>query len=485
MRRQAPRRLLATAAALAFALAASAVPAQAAPGDPLFTFVPTTATKPKVLPVGYLTGPCGLAAGANGSFYVSDYYHHTVDFFALPAPPNQPVHNYAGQITGVDPLDGPCGLALDSTSRLYVNSFDRGVLRFNPSPNFGAGVAIAGAGVDDTHPTGVTVDPTTDNVYVNNRTYITAYNPSGAQLMDGPNPLQIGLGTLGEGYGLAIDATGRLYVADAADDTVKVYDPATSLTTPTKTIAGPPGGFSSLRHGALAVDRQSGALYVVDNLQPEIAEKPAAQVEVFAPDAAPANVFLGVLKYKIIDALPAGIAVDNSASGTQGTVYVTSGNTNQAGIYGYGPGSQIASAAPPSFGLGLSASGAGTGVVRSDLGAIECSGSCEAQIRSGATVTLSAIPAPGSTFDGWSGGGCSGTGECTVQMDQAKMIRVEFEALPAPFGAAPGPAIAAPAAAAAAATTAPRAQLRHRARQRRHAVVRRASISAKRSRESR
>ena len=34
------------------------------------------------------------------------------------------------------------------------------------------------------------------------------------------------------------------------------------------TIAGPPGGFTSLREAAVAVDRVTGEVYVVDDLQP-------------------------------------------------------------------------------------------------------------------------------------------------------------------------------------------------------------------------
>jgi hypothetical protein len=468
------RRLLALPA-LMVALAALPAGASGAPGDPLFPpFVPTALDETKVPPTGYFIGPCGLGVDSTGRFYVSDYYHHTVDLFA-------PSTKYEGQLKGVDPLDGPCGLALDSTNRLYVNSFDRGVLRFGAAPTFGTGVAIAGAGVDDNHPTGVAVDPTTDNVYINSRTYITAYDPSGAQLMDGPNPLQIGLGSLGEGYGLAIDGAGRLYVADAVDDTVKVYDPATSLTTPTKTIAGPPGGFTSLRHAALAVDRISGVLYVIDNLQPHGAEAPRAQVEVFNPGAI--SPYLGVLKYQIVDALPAGLAVDNSAGLTQGRVYVTSGNTNQAGIYAYAPGSQIAGSQPPLTSVTVKTAGAG--VVRSDLGELQCSAECTTQIRAGAEVTLTATPDPGSIFGGWSGGDCSGVGECTLAMDQARSVSADFEAL----SSAPvfSPAAPAPPSTAAIGTAAPlsAAQRRHHRTRRHQRAVRRASISAKRAEKSR
>jgi len=41
-------------------------------------------------------------------------------------------------------------------------------------------------------------------------------------------------------------------------------------------------------------------------------------------------------------------------------------------------------------------------------------------------VTLTATPASGSTFTGWSGGGCSGTGSCTVTLSAAATVTATF-----------------------------------------------------------
>lgn len=355
-----------------------------APSAGAFTFTPTVEGT-FVPPVGYLSGPCGLGVDSEGRLYVSDYYHHAVDVFAKLG--NEP--EYLGQAAGVDPLDGPCGLALDSSDRLYVNNFDRNVSRFATFPSFGTATTIAGAGVDSAHPTGVAVDPATDDVYVNNRTYVTGYDSGGAQLSDGPDPLRIGEGTLGEGYGMTIDALGRLYVADAADDTVKVYDQAVSKTTPVTTITGPPGGFVSLRHSALAVDRETGTIYVVDNLQPQYAERPLGVVDVFNSSGA----YLGHLRAAIVDALPPGIAVDNSGGNLRGNVYVTSGNTIEAGIYGYLRGSQTTSELlPPEVPKLLNASGSGTGAV-SAAGPtpIECGRACAEEALGSASLGPTAL----------------------------------------------------------------------------------------------
>jgi DNA-binding beta-propeller fold protein YncE len=419
------KRLVLAVGCAILSLGALAGPAWGAVSDPLFVFVPVPPPPPAQVsppPTGYLNGPCGLAVDGSARFYVSDYYHHVIDVFSS-AP------SYSNQLTNEDPTDGPCGLALDPANRLYVNNYHRNVVRYNASPSFGAGAVIAGAGVDGAYPTGVAVDPLTGIVYVNDRTYIAAYDSSGAPIMDGLEPLKIGLGTLGDSYGLAVSAfpgtAGHLYVPDAATNTVKVFDPATSKTTPVATIENPfSQPFVSLRDSAVAVDRVTGDVYFADNLQPALTEKPQAEIYVYSST----NSYKGHLKYEVADALPPGLAVDNSAGLTQGRVYVTSGNTSQAGVYAYRPGAATsATPLPPTVSLALAAAGPGSGAISaSSPVAIECVTACEEQIHSGAEVTLGAIPDPGSSFEGWSGGGCGGTGTCTVAMDEATAVSARF-----------------------------------------------------------
>jgi hypothetical protein len=75
--------------------------------------------------------------------------------------------------------------------------------------------------------------------------------------------------------------------------------------------------------------------------------------------------------------------------------------------------------------------GAGAGTVTSDVGAINCPGTCS-DIYPGTTVTLTAAPTGGSTFTGWSGGGCSGTGTCVVTVTAATSVTATFAAPPTP-----------------------------------------------------
>jgi DNA-binding beta-propeller fold protein YncE len=331
--------------------------AASAPTDPIFVFspvpppsVPETPIRPP--PNGYLNDPCGLAVDSAGNFYIADYYHDVVDVYRgdedYVTPPVYGSRGYLGQLGAFDPRDGPCGLALGNGGELYVNSYHQAVRRYGPFPAFSAGPKLVEAGVASTHPTGVAVDPANGDVYVNERTYLGVYEPSGAAVEKGGLPLRLGAGTVDDGYGVAVSAypatAGFVYVPDAASDTVKVFNPAADVTTPVMTIAGPPGGFSSLRDSAVAVDRVTGDLYVVDDLQPADTESPHGLVDIFDSTGA----YEGHLKYEVVDSGPAGLAVDNSAEPTQGRVYVTSGNTHHGGIYAYLPGA--ATTAPPLVG---------------------------------------------------------------------------------------------------------------------------------------
>ena len=86
--------------------------------------------------------------------------------------------------------------------------------------------------------------------------------------------------------------------------------------------------------------------------------------------------------------------------------------------------------ATANFGLTVSKTGSGTGTVTSSPAGISCGATCSANFNTGPVVTLSAAAAAGSTFGGWSGGGCSGTGVCTVTMTGVTGVTATFTATP-------------------------------------------------------
>lgn len=164
-------------------------------------------------PEGQIEGACGLALSPLAeTLDVSDYYHRAIHFFS-PAG----VFVKSLSLSGGDPppaeineRNAICGLAADSADRLYGNEFHQAVVR------------LPGEEAIDPGPsTGVAVD-SADNVYVDDRTYVAVYD---APVAPGEEAAEkIGLGSLGDGYGIAVDSTtGRIYVPDESDETVKVF----------------------------------------------------------------------------------------------------------------------------------------------------------------------------------------------------------------------------------------------------------------------
>jgi endoglucanase len=82
-------------------------------------------------------------------------------------------------------------------------------------------------------------------------------------------------------------------------------------------------------------------------------------------------------------------------------------------------------AAPPTFALTVGKAGTGSGTVTSSPAGITCGGDCSESYPSGTSVTLTASPAAGSSFAGWTGA-CAGTGACNVSMTAARSVTATF-----------------------------------------------------------
>jgi uncharacterized repeat protein (TIGR02543 family) len=95
-----------------------------------------------------------------------------------------------------------------------------------------------------------------------------------------------------------------------------------------------------------------------------------------------------------------------------------------------GAKSVTATFAANTYALTVSLAGNGSGSVSSSPAGIACGADCAESYSHGTVVTLTAEPAPGSTFAGWAGA-CGGTGVCTVTMDGEKSLTATFMQLPA------------------------------------------------------
>jgi len=77
--------------------------------------------------------------------------------------------------------------------------------------------------------------------------------------------------------------------------------------------------------------------------------------------------------------------------------------------------------------LTVTRTGNGTGTVTSSPAGVDCGSDCSETYDANTVVTLTATAATGSTFNGWSGGGCSGTAStCSVTMNAAQSVSAAF-----------------------------------------------------------
>jgi uncharacterized repeat protein (TIGR02543 family) len=70
--------------------------------------------------------------------------------------------------------------------------------------------------------------------------------------------------------------------------------------------------------------------------------------------------------------------------------------------------------------------GNGSGTVTSNPAGVSCGTACSNTFDVGSSVVLTAAPSVGTSFAGWSGAGCSGTGTCTVAVNAAKTVTANF-----------------------------------------------------------
>jgi MYXO-CTERM domain-containing protein len=85
----------------------------------------------------------------------------------------------------------------------------------------------------------------------------------------------------------------------------------------------------------------------------------------------------------------------------------------------------------PNYSVVVNVAGEGIGQVFSSPAGINlCADRCTHEWADATTVILTAIPAPGSAFTGWSGTACSGTGACLFSLDADVDVTATFDLLP-------------------------------------------------------
>ena len=258
-------------------------------------------------------------------------------------------------------------------------------------------------------------------------------------------------------------AFGSLAVGGSADQTLTVQNTSAATLTGTTSVAAPfsivSGGSFSLASGASQVVTirfrpTTGGTFATNVTVAAGGDTVSRAVSGSSSTTAP-TVALTVTKSGTgagtVTSAPAGISCGTDCSETlvQGTQQVTLTAAAAAGsaFTGWsgacaGTGTCVVTmsaaravtatftASPAPVSLTVSKSGTGTGTVASTAPGIACGADCAETMAVGTAVTLTATPATGSVFAGWSGA-CSGTAAtCTWTMSTVTAVTARFDVKP-------------------------------------------------------
>ncbi|MEZ0184731.1 hypothetical protein AB9T89_21000, partial [Flavobacterium oncorhynchi] len=287
--------------------------------------------------------PFGTAVDASGNIYVADTNNHKIRKIT----PAGVVTTLAGSTIGKADGTGtqarfnqPVGIAVDASGNVYVADYiNNRICKINPA---GAVTTLAGStqGFADGagtaaqfyRPLGVAVDAS-GNLYVadvlNNR--IRKITPSGAvtTLAGSTSGFADGIGTQAKfhaPYGVAVDASGNVYVADSGNNKIRKITPAGEVTTLAGSISGFADGADITSQfkspTGVALDA-SGNIYVADALNNRIRKiTPSGAVTTLAGSGAQGFADGTDIQAKISN--PYSVAVDAS-----GNVYFADTGNNR------------------------------------------------------------------------------------------------------------------------------------------------------------
>ncbi len=313
------------------------------------------------------------------------------------------------------------GMCFDSAGNLYTTNFSsNNMSKFNPSGNLVAATFATGFA---SSPESCTVDAS-NNIYVGqgNGSAIFKFDASGNQLAT---------------YAFTPETRGSDWVDIAQDQcTIHVADEGGSIQTFNVCtnaqgpdfatgLAGPCYGHRILADGGELISCSTHTYRVNSS---------GTVVQTYTPTGGPAPSTLFSLNldpdgtsFWTADLFSGQIWRIDIASGNTITTFNSNQLNDTAGVAVVGE----ITAGQPQKTLTVTKAGSGSGTATSSPAGINCGTTCSGKFAPGTAVTLTAAPQAGSSFAGWSGGGCSGTGTCTVTLTADTTVTATFNVLPA------------------------------------------------------
>jgi len=395
---------------------------------------------------GVETGPQGIAVDGSGDVYVSDWARDTIDeitpqgvsiLAGIPGQYGSPTPGPATDST----LDYPIGLAVSKAGDLYIVDFGNCVVEKVTPPGTlsivagevgQCGTPTPGPATSSmlASPIGVAVD-SSGNLYIADQG--TENGPNDViEKVTSSGTLSIFAGELGASgaptpgpatdsmlnypQAVAVDGAGDVFIADTSNGVVEKVNAEGILSIYARSY-NPQGVAVSSSGDVYVTDTGTNTVETVDT---------AGQLSVIAGNGQMGEPTPGPATDSMLD-LPDAAAVDSG-----GNLYISDqGNDLAEEVTPAGDLSIIWNAEDPIPGstLAVSLAGSGSGTVASSPSGIACPKTCFGGYASDTQVTLTATPMPGSTFVGWSGAGCSGTGTCQVTMSSDMAVTATFQQL--------------------------------------------------------
>ncbi len=359
--------------------------------------------------------PPGSPGGSAGDIYVTDAENGVVDVFA----PN-------GAYIDQKALPGafPCGVATDENGNIFIGTYEEGVFKLIPEESktiseFGEGAASPYAA---TAPCQVAAG----------EGFVYATNLEGGEVTkvdaEAPEEGELKYAVSGAVGSLSIDsATGHLFAGKFSGANVEELDVSGAseavLVAEIKLAASPFGVAADSGNGRVYTSRAGDPNVEVHRfaiplaLAIEETGSGSGSVEVeceegagFEPCTSPIPPGTEV---KVIATATAGSSLDalagaGSAAGQCSLETATAGSCT----FTIEEASSVSAEFNLQRKLTLKKSGSGDGSFACDSGS--GFGACAPSYADGTTITVKALPALHSTFEGWSGAGCSGSGTCVI-----------------------------------------------------------------------